>query len=522
MNFPFAHPRPVRSAEFPPKDAGSRMLRPFSASVRRALFPAAVALLLGISADPSHAQSLKVGSPAPEISANEWLNGSPVQSFESGKHYVVEFWATWCPPCIRSIPHLNELQKKYGDQGVTVIGVAASERGGNADRLRDFAKQRGMEYPIAYDRVGRSSRSWMMAAGRTSIPTSFLVNGDGKIAWIGHPMQGLEKALESSLASATKKLEAGDPAPKLEITRWLKGQGADSFEEGKTYVVEFWATWCPPCVRSIPHLTELQKQYEGKVEILGIAASESNGSARLESFVNEQGDKIGYSIAYADAKAFDPWMTAADRSTIPTAFVVDPQGNVAWIGHPLSGLDEVLKEVTQGAFNPRRQAKLEKVRRQTDAALEQGDWNNASAGIDELLELDAASHAGYAYRKFAHLLETGAEQAAYTYLRSVLGTAVNDQPEVLNAFAWFIVKPEETPSRDLSLARLAAERANQLTDGQNSSILDTLARVYYLEEQHGDAVQWQRRAVELARTEESNLLGEFEGRLADYERLASR
>src|SRR6476661_7319275 len=75
-----------------------------------------------------------------------------------------------------------------------------------------------------------------------------------------------------SLAQTTEQtaLVVGDPAPKITVSKWVKGTPVANFEKGKLYVVEFWATWCGPCKVSIPHLTELAKQYKN-VKFIGVS-----------------------------------------------------------------------------------------------------------------------------------------------------------------------------------------------------------------------------------------------------------
>lgn len=153
------------------------------------------------------AASLKVGDAAPPIKIDEWVKGDPVAAFEKGKVYVVEFWATWCPPCRAAIPHLTKLQRQYKD--ATVIGVTGSERkpesgpDNRLDNLRKFVKDQGdsMDYRVAYDSDREMMKDWMEAAGRNGIPAAFIVGGDGHIAWIGHPSkldEPLGKAVEES------------------------------------------------------------------------------------------------------------------------------------------------------------------------------------------------------------------------------------------------------------------------------------------------------------------------------------
>src|SRR5215470_10631086 len=88
--------------------------------------PWVLAVLAGWAVTASAAEQLGVGDAAPKLEVKEFVKGEPVKQFDKGKIYVVEFWATWCPPCRESIPHLTGLQKKHKD--VVFIGVSVSER----------------------------------------------------------------------------------------------------------------------------------------------------------------------------------------------------------------------------------------------------------------------------------------------------------------------------------------------------------------------------------------------------------
>lgn len=75
-------------------------------------------------------ESLTIGSAAPPLDIEHWYSGDVppgLFAFEPGQVYVVEFWATWCGPCVRSLPHLAELQREYADRGVTILSVSDEE-----------------------------------------------------------------------------------------------------------------------------------------------------------------------------------------------------------------------------------------------------------------------------------------------------------------------------------------------------------------------------------------------------------
>jgi thiol-disulfide isomerase/thioredoxin len=169
---------------------------------------------------------------------------------------------------------------------------------------------------------------------------------------------GIAVSLAASLFAigSAADLAPGMKAPALTISTWIKGQEVKSFEPGHIYVVEFWATWCGPCIEGMPHLSELQAKYKDKVTVIGVNAFERGGGegvlANVKKFVKDQGDKMSYTVARDSEKAemAANWMTAAGQNSIPTAFIVDQKGMVVWVGHPAM-MDELLAQVIDGSFD---------------------------------------------------------------------------------------------------------------------------------------------------------------------------
>lgn len=108
---------------------------------------------------------LKRATDGKEVSSSEW----------NGKVRVINFWATWCPPCKREIPDFVELQNQYGPKGLVVIGIAMDKQG--ASIVAPFAKEWKMNYPVL---IGGNEVS--AAYGNImSYPTTFLVDRAGNV-----------------------------------------------------------------------------------------------------------------------------------------------------------------------------------------------------------------------------------------------------------------------------------------------------------------------------------------------------
>ena len=249
-----------------------------------------------------------------------------------------------------------------------------------------------------------------------------------------------EEAKEAPVEYA--KSGIGMKAPALDEMTWIKGDTV-KFEEGKAYVVEFWATWCPPCRDSIPHLTEIQNHYKDKVTIIGIS---NEDVATIRPFVEKMGDKMNYTVA-ADTsqQAGKNYSQAFNERGIPHAFIVDTKGRIAWVGHPMAGMDAVLEEVLSGSFDPIAFAKKQAEQQAAEQQLQQ--W----------------------YGQYFNTLQNeGITEENTKIANSFVEKAF---PQALNAMAWEILNYPEKEKRQLDIALKAAEKANTLTESNEPAMV---------------------------------------------------
>jgi thiol-disulfide isomerase/thioredoxin len=185
--------------------------------------------------------------------------------------------------------------------------------------------------------------------------------------------------------------KVGDPAAPLTISSWVKGAPVDVKDGKSIYVVEFWATWCPPCRVSIPHLTEMQAKFKGKVVFVGISDEDAD---TVKPFVEKMADKMAYTVAIDSArKSSEGYMTAYGQGGIPHAFIVGKDGKVWWQGHPMDGLDKALDQITSDKYDLAAAIKADEARALKDdyqkaastgdpKAKQMGEKLLAAAGTD--------------------------------------------------------------------------------------------------------------------------------------------
>lgn len=113
---------------------------------------------------------------APDFMLDDLQGGTFRLSDQSGKIVILDFWATWCPPCEEAVPHLNELQETYGSQGLQIVGISLDRRGARV--VKPFAKRHKIKYKVLvgdYDKVVEDY------GGIIGIPTMFIIDRNGNI-----------------------------------------------------------------------------------------------------------------------------------------------------------------------------------------------------------------------------------------------------------------------------------------------------------------------------------------------------
>lgn len=130
------------------------------------------------------------GKPMPPLSVTGWVNGEVKPADMKGKVLVVDFYATWCGPCVKAIPHNNELLKKYKSKGLMIVGVCTSKNG--QEKMGQLVKDKGIEYPTARDPDLKSQKAWAVHY----YPTYAVVDRKGIVRIIGLQPDNVEKVVQ--------------------------------------------------------------------------------------------------------------------------------------------------------------------------------------------------------------------------------------------------------------------------------------------------------------------------------------
>jgi len=301
----------------------------------------------------------------------------------------------------------------------------------------------------------------------------------------------------SPFASAQEsKLKVGSKAPEglAEHLDFVQGEAVSSYSQDKVYVIEFWATWCAPCKRSIPHLTELQRDYGPRgLQIVGIS---DEPVETVRKFVKEKGSAMDYAVAAQkkdDTHVYQTWMKAAGQNGIPCAFVVSRKGEIVHIGNPLDpNFDRVLKLTLANRYDPELTSRVEPTIAAARAAAKRRNYKEAEGLYAKAIAEGPVTLMDYSFECWRMLGEQASDDAkAKSFITATIDGVKDDRYALIEA-ATYLASDPSLKKRDLDAAKYAAGKLKAMSGAmQDPDTLAALAAVSAASGDYADAAEMQ-------------------------------
>ncbi len=360
---------------------------------------------------------LPIGAMAPDFTMVDASGKSVKLSDYRGKVVLLDYWATWCGPCVAAMPHMQELAEKYQDQGVVVLGSATDDA---RTAFEGWVSKYQRKFPgivYAHDPAERASnRASHALYGVKGLPTQFVIDRDGKIVGrsLGTPREGsasptalleyylsqagvkvpeevattgeenaaraeeefkkldgsavpVQRSMRDPGATAPAKKTNGDSKPPPGAMPRVRAEGGGGLDicaelgapttpllpigamapnftmidaggksvtlsdyRGKVVVLDYWATWCGPCVAAMPHMQGLAAKYKDH-DVVVLASGTDDARAAFAGWIAKNQRKFP-DVRYAfDSAERSPGRAARSLygvKGLPTQFVIDRDGRI--------------------------------------------------------------------------------------------------------------------------------------------------------------------------------------------------
>ncbi|MFA6545024.1 MAG: TlpA disulfide reductase family protein [Limisphaerales bacterium] len=322
-----------------------------------------------------------VGKPSPPLKFKA-LDGREVDLEKlRGKVVLLDFWATWCPPCLEEIPHVRQAYERFNKEGFEIVGISFDA---DRQRLEELVKREQIRWPQYFDGGGQDA-----APGKTfgvrHWPSMWLLDRNGVVRYISagagldrkitallkgnaNPVttargifekkaaldQGGDEPAKPAVAVASvgpisppgAPQDAaylqwlGKPFPPLKFTA-IDGRQVDTDKlRGRVLLIDFWATWCPPCMAEIPNVKTVYERHNKQgFEIIGVSADESR--ADLERVVREKG--MAWPQLFEGRSGETPNLRRYGVQHFPSMWLVDRQGVIRDVSGTVALNDKVVR-----------------------------------------------------------------------------------------------------------------------------------------------------------------------------------
>ena len=376
----------------------------------------------GASSTPMARLSEWIGKPALDFQVTDLTGESLSLEKYRGQVVLLDFWATWCPPCVAEIPNVKETYEKYKDQKFQIIGISLDR---SKPPLDAFIHEKELAWIHYWDNTGKIANLYKVQA----IPSTFLIDGEGVIRKTNLRGRMLETAVaelvkenltgsndpstktpeadsQSRSIPATKILKQGpppqkaesqpprranpsdrigEPAPDFQVTD-LKGEEF-SLEEyrGQVVLLDFWATWCGPCIAEMPKIKKTYEQYKDqKFQIIGISLDSSKEP--LEAYIEKEG--LGWVHYWDESREI---RTLYGVWGIPSAFLIDGDGVIRKASLGGFDVETAVAELVKENLAKPTDAPDTPITTPSDAS---DGAQNTAPNVKEIIDAAVAAHGG--------------------------------------------------------------------------------------------------------------------------------
>lgn len=284
--------------------------------------------------------TIRAGRTPPDFTASS-LDGRKVSlSGYKGKVVLLDFWATWCGPCIVELPNVKRIYEKYNDEGFEIVSISLDR---NEEMLRTFVKRSELDWTHIYNLSLPPGQDIASQYGVEAIPQMILVGRHGKIVDTGLRGPVLEEAVKyavgadkrSSAINGSRPVFAsiGQSAPELAVQEWVRGEPTTLDElQGKVVLLDIFQIICPGCHAAHPEIVRMQERYADRgFEVLGLAVAFEYESVQTSKHIRDYVRRKAYPYSVAIDEGLTKTFRRYRSRGTPYTVLIDRKGRIRYL-----------------------------------------------------------------------------------------------------------------------------------------------------------------------------------------------